>query len=55
MQGVGRTFIGALHALLNSVGRFSKDGAPDLGVDGHEGREEADLAFRCFGGSLIAV
>lgn len=50
-----RTFIGVLDALLNGVCRLAEYGAPDLGMNGHQGGKEADFALRRFGGSLVAV
>ena len=45
-EGVSiRTFVRVFYAFFDGVGGFSKDGLPDLGVDGHESGQETDLAL----------
>ena len=42
-----RTFVLVLYALFDRVCGSSKDGAPNLCMDGHESGEEAYFAFWC--------
>ena len=38
-----RTFVVVFHAFLDGIRRFPKYSSPNLGVDGHESREEFNL------------